>query len=377
MNPLSTPDPDTLRIAILTTDRPTYSPTLAEGLARMLRRLSVPPHLYYNGLSMLFSPLFGRPGSISSYRNLLSHCRFLLSLRRHNLVIVVMTVPDAFRRSFRVSRLRRLMPRVPIVQYSSPFIGSTRGGMWIDKLKAGFPGYPTDEIRSGGNPGMERYDWYLCASATSSEGLPADAPVSIIGLDIDDGTLYPQQGKEFVALLDFERTSYLAERAVQIMGLLATEARLIALSGTYTRDAIRRIYRTVNVYFPAWPESFGLPICELQLCGAYVFVPHADWACAHWIKDVHAPGPGRLSDNFVIYDNNINKLITALQNIKSAYEPKKVVTTFTNEQPHFVWGDIDALRSFLVMVQSGAITSESHLRHVGWRLESPAGQPAL
>ena len=133
---------------------------------------------------------------------------------------------------------------------------------------------------------------------------------SVIGLDLDDGSLRPTPKDDFLALIDFERPSEMKERATQIAALEETKTPYVVLNGRYSISEIRKIYRQCSLYFVAFRESFGLPICELQACGAYVFTPYADWCPSHWIKpDLSAPGPGLLSPNFVVYDGDKDRLV--------------------------------------------------------------------
>src|SRR4030095_15022825 len=87
-----------------------------------------------------------------------------------------------------------------------------------------------------GQYGVERYDWHLCVSAASERAVPeSPQPYSLIGIDLDDGTLFPKQEGEFVALVDFERPSQMAERAIQIQALEDTNTKYVVLNASYTK----------------------------------------------------------------------------------------------------------------------------------------------
>ena len=113
-------------------------------------------------------------------------------------------------------------------------------------------------------------------------------------------------------------------------------------------------------------ESFGLPICEVQACGSYVFTPYSEWAPSHWLKkDVMQPGPGELPSNFVVYDNDKDLLITEIKRVKAMYDPKEVVNNFHRNHRHLFHGDSEELKRFIQMVERGQIHSKSHEQYAG------------
>jgi hypothetical protein len=121
-----------------------------------------------------------------------------------------------------------------------------------------------------------------------------------------------------------------------------------------------------SIYFVAHSESFGLPICELQACGSYIFTPYARWCRSHYIKaDVTMGGgnDGTLSPNFVSYDNDKDKLVRAIQHTKHIYDPRKVVDTFLKFHPQLFYGDPSELQKFVNMVDNGIIHSRLHTQH--------------
>lgn len=354
-----------MKIAILTTDRPNYSHVIAHGLARMCAEIGVTTTVFDRGLSMLYQPFSGSPFSLSSYRNIARQLFFFRALRQHDVVVVVMTAPEAFVKSFKIERLRSFVPGTPIVQYSNFYVLISESGKWLRWLKDGQPDHRVRDVRDGGNYGLERYDWYLCSTLMSQTVIDeSNHPVSEIGVHLDDGTLFPNQGSEFLALLDFERTDYMHERAVQIQALEDTNTPYITLNGRYTPAEIRTIYRKSSIYFLASPESFGLPICELQACGSYVFTPFASWPSAHWIKrPPNGSGAGQLSPNFVVYDNDLQTLVRMIERAKKRHDPDDVRATFLQHHPQYLFGDIGALEQFVEMVSTGKIHDSSHLEY--------------
>ena len=153
--------------------------------------------------------------------------------------------------------------------------------------------------------------------------------------------MFPEKRKkgEFIALLDFERPFYMKERLIQLQALEETNTKYIVLNGHYSIQEIRQIYRKCSIYFLASHESFGLPICELQACGSYIFTPYLYWPIAHLIKEnQHISETGKLSPNFIVYDNDKTKLTEEMIKIKNFYDPQRVVDTFKSYDPHYFTG---------------------------------------
>jgi hypothetical protein len=359
-----------MRVAILTNNENSFPKPMGRGLQRMFARLGVESELFphaWGAMRQIAPP----PAHAAVTRRILSagvrplrrfrQGRLLKALRGFDLVVVVGPLPAAFMRYFlNDEAFRRALPDTPIVLYEVAYL-RTRGG-WEQALRQGNPALG---IPDGGHYGLERYDWYLCASVVSEFPLPAGPqPVSVIGLDFDDGTLYPDQGGSCQALLDFERPDHPAERAVQEAALRATGVPFVELRGSYPLDRIRAIYRRCGIYFVAHRESFGLPICEVQACGAMVFTPYAEWCPSHWIKDdLRVAGPGRLSSNFVVYNNDEKLLAEELRRVRESYDPARVRETFLREYPTYYRGDLDELRRFVDKVRAGAIHSRLHREH--------------
>ncbi len=186
-------------------------------------------------------------------------------------------------------------------------------------------------------------------------------PYSHVGLNLDDGTLYPEQNGEFVALLDFERPEHRREREIQIAACEETNTPYIALQGRHSTAAIRQIYRRCSVYFVAFRESFGIPICELQACGSYVFLARPQWAPSHWLKpDLTVEGPGQLPPNLVVYHNDQARLVDELRRIRSAYAADVVISRFRRYHPQLFYGNVPEMRACLDKIRSGEIHSRSH-----------------
>ena len=119
--------------------------------------------------------------------------------------------------------------------------------------------------------------------------------------------------------------------------------KTICLSGKYTFDQIRSIYKKSAVYFMQSYEAFGLPIAECLACGVQIFTPNSGWPMA-WRLDekpeVH--GPGILPTCFTVYDGE-HDLRKKLFLFKQAYNlqmtPKIIFENFTLNYPHLYYGN--------------------------------------
>jgi hypothetical protein len=371
-----------MKIGILADQVHGFVRPMAEGLERMLSRIGVHGEMFYDGLEALrrmrprLGLAAGDPARESAKKivrwglqDVPSYRRFIRRLSSCDAIIVVDSMPRAFFKDvWRIEELRQVLPKIPIVLYDVYYL-PTRGP-WAAWLKRG---NPDKGIPHGGHWGLERFDWYLCASVVSEFPMPsAPQPCTIIGLDLDDGTLQPEPKEEFLALLDFEHPPDMLERAIQIVACEQTKTKYVVLHGRYSISDIRAIYRRTSIYFLAMRESFGLPTCELQACGSYVFTPHATWAPSHWIKeDLTVPGPGTLSPNFIVYDNDQETLSRQIETIKATYDAKRVVKTFLDFHPQYYRGDTTELKKFVDMLSTGEIHSERHRDLFRW--SAPGG----
>jgi hypothetical protein len=324
---------------------------MATGLQRMCRKLDCRAEVLRYGLNLLNRSTGAKQCLKELLRPWLIH-----RLRGMDAVIVVQHLRDAFRKSLEIERLRQALPNIPILLYDLvylPVIG--RWGPWMEQ----------DWQQS--TAGMERYDGYLCVSDRSRYPLSSEIPPCIrIGIDLDDGSLFPEQKGRFQALLDFKREAYPEERNIQLQALEETGTPFIELSGHYPIADIRRIYRQCSIYFPAHMESFGLPICELQACGSYIFTPYAWWCEAHWIQNGHTDaGAEVLTDNFRVYKNDLAVLKKQIEQIKDLYDACKVVRTLHERQPYMYVGDLETLQKCLQSLQTGEINAKSHQAYQG------------
>lgn len=357
-----------MRIAILADNKDGFRKPMAQGLQRMLAKVGVQSTVFYDGLAAVAER---PPLSYASHaalvttgmRAMLKEWAFywlVPQLRRHDVVVIVKTIPGNFTRShLRDHALRRLLPNVPLVLYNLIYLPAWRRAVrWLRD------GDAARRIRPGEGWGLNRYDWYLTASIYGDNPLPPGCELySLIGVDLDDGTLTATAKDGFVALIDFERPEHLRERAVQVSALEETGTRYVVLHGAYPMDDIRRIYRQCSLYFPACRESFGLPICELQACGAYVMTPYAQWCPAHCIGSSSVDGVGTLPPNFIVYDNDKDLLVRHIETIRARYDPKAVFDSFITHHRHFYHGDLEQLAGFIEKLRTGAVHAKLHERH--------------
>ncbi|MCA1609977.1 MAG: hypothetical protein LC780_03675 [Acidobacteria bacterium] len=362
-----------VRVAILGNRDDSFVRPMGEGLERMVARAGGEPVLLPDGLEGLRR--LGEQNIRTELRRLIrdvpSERRFLNRVRDCNVIVVVDSTPRPFLRGvWQIEELRRLLPDKPIVLYDRFYL-PTRGSWprWIRD------GNAAKGLAPGGF-GLERFDWYLCASVVSETGFPAEPqPCSLIGVDLDDLTLWPGRKREFRALIDFEHAPDAEERAVQIRACEQTGTPYTALQGQYRIDEIREIYRRTSLYFLAKRESFGLPICELQACGSYVFTPYSSWTPSHGLKtDFGLSGPGQLSPNFIVYGNDPERLKKEIERIREAHDPQRVFETFLRFHPQLFRGDVPQLAAFLRQIASGEIHSERHLEHPALRRPPDASE---
>jgi len=367
-----------VHLSILANGGHSFNRTIAEGLARMALACGATAEIHLDGLDALAASVsinFETPGSaVGSTLRLVKHRRMFERLVHRvadsTVIVVVAPVPTSFARGTltNIERLRERLPEIPIVNYAHYYLPTV--DKWGPAMLRGVKtGLTEDDLRNfrRGSFRMDRYDWYLVASVESEIPLPpGPQPYSRVGVHIDDGTLFPGQNGELRGLIDFAQTriNYPSSRKTQIDALERARIPYRILEGRFTRSEIREIYRHTGVFFLAHRESFGLSICEVQACGSYIVTPKAEWAGAHWIKqDLTVPGPGILSPNFLVYDDDPVKLTEQLEMVRSSFDPERNLRTFREFHPHLYRGDTEAMGDFLGKVEDGTINSRSHAQH--------------
>jgi hypothetical protein len=360
-----------MKAAILTNRADSFNKPLAEGLSRMFAQVGVESLVLYDGLRSL--PKLQTPDdrvtsgwkerlwrTAKSWDSLLSYRRLLDQLRTVDLAVIVGNTPEAYYQSwFDDRRLRRDAPRLPIVLYDLHYL-PTRGP-WAKWL---LESDPARDIPKGRHWGPTRYDYHLCVTEISEWPVPSGAEAfSRIGVNMVDPSLNIKRNTEVVALIDFERPDHLHERAIQVLACVEAGIPFKVLHGHYRSDAIRAIYRSSSLYFLASRESFGLPICELQACGALVLTPYARWCPSHYLARPEKEDSGRLPSNFVVYSNDQQQLVNELHRLKRASDPRAVLASFQREQPHFYYGNVEELARFVDLVRIGRVNPRSHKQY--------------
>jgi len=350
-----------------------YIRPISEGLAKRLCELDHDVSIYYDGIYWLSDLNLFRVFFIDIYRFILNLIKrnsklyiyrffklltFFTKKKNHELleadcIIVVINCPGSFYKNNirRVEELR-IKYNKPIVCYDFHYLPNQG---WYKRILDSNPE----------NYGLERFDWYLTGSIVTEYAIPKQIPIiySNIGFNIKSANLYPEQ-KKFMALLDFRRNGYDVERDLIINVLTALNIPFVELSGRYTSDEIRSIYRKSSIYFISCRESFGLPILELQLCGCYIFTPYREWAPAHFLdKSIYEKGVGKLGRNFVVYDNNEAELINYINEIKINYNPLDVIHNFKLDYPYYYDFNNEELINFINLLQSRKINSNSHFQY--------------
>ena len=79
--------------------------------------------------------------------------------------------------------------------------------------------------------------------------------------------------------------------------------------------------------------------------------------------DLSRSGPGTLSSNFIVYDDDVEKLMSHIEQVRSSYDPLKVIDTLRSMQPQLFFGDRTAMSAFLGMLEDGTIHSRLHHDH--------------
>ena len=358
-----------MKIAILSNTLDSFQKPMAAGLKRMFDGIGVEAQILDDGLDALSTcASVGKNGSVRCLEmrskiwakrvlRELSYRRLVKRLRRFDVAIVIGHLPVAYYNSFMDDqRLRRDLPTLPIVLYDLIYLGTN--DWWTLRLadRRSDLGVP-----EGDHMGLNRYDYHLCVNEVNGRPLVrGGVKFSRIGLNIDAPGLQIEEPKDFVALIDFERPDQMVERAGQILGCIESGTPFKVLHGRYRMEEICAIYRSCSVYFVAHDESFGLPIAEVQACGARVLTPHAEWCKAHHIS-TDGRSLGVLPENIVSYDNNKERLVGILREMRASHDAKQNRLRFLRDHSNFFAGNLDELRRFVDRVNSGQINAKSHL----------------
>ncbi len=369
-----------MRVEILANDRASFVKPMADGLARMLKYCGAEARVHYDGIAQMmqlqsisYTSARSLVGSVTRLRsNRRELTGFVEKMRGADVIVVVSHVPASFSPSMmpNIEQLRARLPEVPIVNYDLVYLPTLDSWSRVI-LKDEKTRLSADDLSvfSKGKFGMERYDWYLMASVGTYIPLPPGPnPYSLIGLNLDDGRLYPDQQGEFQVLVDFEqpRGQFPKFREIQMEALRLSGVKYRVLEGSYTSDEMLAIFRRSGALMLAHAESFGLPICEAQACGALIFTPDLNWNTAHWLgRDYYSKREPMCSSNFVVYENDPVLLAERLQLAAAEFNPQRVRETFIETQPELFRGDRAELSDFLSKVEAGEIHARLHPSHRG------------
>lgn len=263
-------------------------------------------------------------------------------------MICVENCPSSFIKRPRLDFLRDTFKK-PVVSYDFHFLPNQ--GWW-------------KYMRNGNHYGLEQYDWYLPAGLITEFAIPSGIPkiYDCIGMDLRCQDLYPEQN-DFIVLLDFPRPGHEISRAKEKETLKQAGIKYIELNGRYSTSDIRVIYRRISAYLVSCRESFGLPIVELQLCGAKIFTPHMEWVPAHFLdKNPFEYGMGHLGQNFVVY-NDQNDLVSKLLELRKSFNPQLNIQTFKTEYPDYFQINTSNLQKFAERLSDNTI---NHLSHISY-----------
>lgn len=346
-----------------------YIKPISNGLHRTLLEMGHSSEIFYDGIYWLNNLNLIKVFVADVYRFYLNkkygnkhlflyrfiNLLFFFSKKRKRLlkecdcIIVVNNCPSAFKKCKRLDYLRKIFSK-PIVNYDFHYLPNQ--GWWKYMYK--------DCL------GLERFDWYLPVGLVTEFPVPTEIPkiYSCIGMNVNSDDLYPEQ-KDFFVLLDFPRSGHEQRRKEEKQLLESMKIKYIELNGRYTTEQIRSIYRKTSVYLLSFRESFGLPIVELQLCGAKIFTPYAEWVPAHCLnKDIHKKIDGHyhLGNNFVVYHDE-KGLKNALLSVRKNFNASANVQMFKKDYPLYDRISQEQLNIFISKINTGLITCESHLNY--------------
>jgi hypothetical protein len=259
----------------------------------------------------------------------LSDWRLLNKLKSFDAIIVSECSPNGFWRDhYQVEKLRSVL-NLPVLYYEVYYLGNA----------------PTqlEKLIKAGDATFERYNWHLAVSNVTEVKVKEKEAWSCIGLDLTSSGLYPTSKKEFIALVDFQRKGYEHFNEEQLLVLNELGIKTVQLTGNYTLDEIRNLYKAATFFFIQFPEAFGLPIAECLACGVQIFTPDSAWPMS-WRLDenpeIHKGGV--LPDVFTVYNNKKDlksKLIHICSNYDLKSTPLKVFETFIKFYPHYYYGN--------------------------------------
>ena len=261
-------------------------------------------------------------------------------LRRYDVLIVCGYMrPAFFRGFFGIEALRERCPDKPIVLHTVSYLGNSPD--WQERIAAadGF--------------GVSRYDWHLVVSPVGKRVLPSGHPCQAVGINLEIPALFPGKKVEFTALLDHSRAGFEKERQQQLEALDGMKIPYVELNSPQSFASIYKIYRRTSIYFLAFLESFGIPICESQICGNYVFTPDKHWPQAHrQAGSFSRDGSIVLTENFRVY-GDMKDLREKIAQARDSHNPEQIFDNFVRNYPTYYHGDLAELKRFVNHAERG------------------------
>lgn len=334
-----------MKIAILT--RPDFrSPrNLSESLKAQLKKAGVEADIFFS--VDVLTRLYNYSESKSKIRfhfwlkrKLLYYVadkKIINKIKNYDAVIISECSPNGFWKDlYHVEKFRFLIKK-PILFYEVYFLGNA----------------PTQIARlsEARHPLMERYDWHLAVADVTEIKSTVKEHWSCIGLDLTHTTLKPTPKDEFIALIDFSQSGYERFREEQLNVLSELGIKIIKLTGSYTIEEIREIYKKSSVLFMQSSEAFGLPIAECLTCGVQIFTPSSAWPMSWRLdKDPAIHSEGILPDIFTTYTSTRDlkqKLISFIASYDCTTTPISIFERFITYYPHYYYGNIEEVKQVL------------------------------
>jgi hypothetical protein len=267
--------------------------------------------------------------------------KILKQLKRFDAIVISECIPNGFwKRLYNIEKLKTIIKK-PVFLYEVYFLGNS----------------PTqiEDLKKAGDSLFERYDAHLSITeVTEIKTKPRDK-YFCIGLNLTATGLKPTPKNEFIALVDFQQSGYEYVQVEQLAVLAELNIKTIVLTGKYSIQEIRKLYREASVFFIQFPEAFGLPIAECLACGVQIFTPNSGWAMS-WRLDEN-PGiheKGELPECFTIYDSKAD-LAEKLAKFKNYYDlsktPQKVFDHFIKNYPTYYSGNKNVIQQLLDAIQ--------------------------
>jgi hypothetical protein len=266
----------------------------------------------------------------------------LARLAHYDVLILCGYMRPAFLKGyFGIEALRERFPDKPIVLHTVSYLGSSPD--WQKRISEadGF--------------GISRFDWHLVVAPVGKRLLPTAHPCQAVGINLEIPALFPEKKSGFTALLDHPREGFERERRLQVEALGDLKIPVVELGDPLSFAAIYKIYRATSIYFLAFLESFGIPICEAQLCGNLVFTPDPSWPQAHrQLEPFRRDGSVVLSENFLVY-GDLRDLKSKISQARDGHDPIRIQENFIKRYPHYYKGDLAQLKRFVESAEAGEL----------------------